>query len=87
MSTFANSQEYMATIIGKPVPKTEDKPVVKYKRVRYASEPRVGDVTAVIPVDHPAGYLNGRVATTSYIVAVGEDGSFETRNTRYVLDK
>jgi hypothetical protein len=74
----------MASITpGKPAA-TADKPVVKYKATPVTN-PEVGNSTAVIPLDHPAEYLNGRVATTSYIVAVGQNGSFETRNTRYEL--
>jgi hypothetical protein len=84
LSKFASYAEYEASIVpGKP-PETAAKPVVRYNATAYTFPLEVGSPTQVVPVDHPAAYLNGRLATTSYIVAV--DGtSFETRNTRYEL--
>lgn len=82
---YGSRDEYFGDVAYRPRAKTEDKPVVKYKRVPGVTELRVNGSATIIPVDHPAGYLNGRIAHTSYIMAVGTDGSFETRNTRYEL--
>jgi hypothetical protein len=58
------------------------KPVV---RAQYVEQPEIGDSCNIIPIDHPASYLNGDIAHTSEVVAITEDG-FETLNTRYVLE-
>ena len=81
---FMNPWEYAASIeAGKP-PVTEAKPVVHFHPLFGGLPLEEGRTARVVPVDHPAAYLNGEIVTTSYIVAVNPDGSFETRNTRYV---
>lgn len=64
------------------------KPVVKYFVPAFmkALPPTVGYSARVVPVDHYNEYLNGEVCTTSPVVSVGQDGTFQTRNTVYVLD-
>ena len=66
-----------------------NKPVVKYFVPDFikALPPTVGYSTRVVPVDHYNEYLNGEVCTTSTVVSVGQDGTFTTRNTVYVLDQ
>lgn len=64
------------------------KPIVQYKALRDAdlsTDLIVGQRAWVIPLDHPS-YLvrNGFPAIVSVIKYVGEDGYFETNNTRYV---
>jgi hypothetical protein len=82
--TFSNKSEYFDAILAN-TPRA--KPVVHYHTMPDGSSfAKVDEVAFVIPVDHPAQYLNGDVVRTSYIVEVFEDG-FETRNTRYVLAK
>jgi hypothetical protein len=51
----------------------------------YTEEPEVGFSVWVLPVDHPAEYLNNKPVITSTIVAVEGNGNFETLNTKYVL--
>lgn len=82
--SFSNKSEYFDAILAK-TPRA--KPVVHYQPMPDGSSlARVDEVAYVIPIDHPAQYLNGDVVRTSYIVEVFEDG-FETRNTRYVMVK
>jgi hypothetical protein len=65
--------------------KTEDKPIV-----RFSGEPSFFDypggeelpVARVHALDHPV--WGDDIIRTSVIVAMNEDGSFETLNTRYV---
>lgn len=84
MSKYASHDQYLAAVKDASAPYV--KPIVHYQA--HPDEViMVGDSANIIPVDHPAGYLNGRVAHTSGVVSVGPDGSFETRNTRYVLVK
>lgn len=84
LSKFATQEEYFASLMAGKPPKSEDKPVVHFRPLEHADFRVVGGFAHVIPVDHPSIQLNGRVVTTSYIVAVNADGSFETRNTKYV---
>lgn len=63
------------------------KPVVHYRKANGVfGLPVVRESCDVYPVDHPAVYLNGKIAHTSSVVSVDENGvDFETLNTRYVL--
>lgn len=56
------------------------KPVVK---AAFIDAPEIGFRCTIVPKDHPAIYLNHRIAYSSAVVAITEDG-FETANTFYV---
>jgi hypothetical protein len=60
------------------------KPSVHFKD--YLFKPEVGRACVVFPTDHPAKdrVSNKKWAITSPVVAIQQDGSFETMNTRYV---
>jgi hypothetical protein len=78
--------EYFAHVIDSQSKRAEGievpKPVVKFALTIHP--PKKGDQAVVIPVDHPARYLNGVKVRTSTVVAVDADGiNFETLNTRY----
>ncbi len=62
-----------------------NKPTVRYHKVS-STNPQVGRITWVIPIDHPDSRLNGEYCHTSTIVAVHE-GGFETINTIYIEEK
>lgn len=81
MSMFGSKVDYDAAVAAQ----SALKPVVKY---RFANDrPVVGDSCNIIPLDHPGFNLNGKLAHTSGVVSVAENGvDFETRNTRYVLE-
>jgi hypothetical protein len=82
---YGNPLEYYSAISTKQegANKTEDKPVVHYALVIHP--PKIGQRAIVVPIDHPAAYLNYQRVDTSRVIAVAEDGnSFETLNTRYV---
>lgn len=66
-----------------------NKPVVRYIPYGFYTNPVVGERAKVIPLDHPDTFHvdNGYWATTSTVLQVFPDGSFETRNTLYVLDE
>ena len=82
-TTYETEEQYFNTIFKGENPR--QKPVVRYRKGRYSPAiPTVGHSVAVIPLDHSAQYLNGKLAYTSEVLAVFEDG-FETHNTRYVL--
>lgn len=76
MSKYATYEEYLSATEGK-----REKPVVSYSE-RF-SPIIIGASVSIIPLDHPAEYLNGDIAYTSAVVAIDGD-NFETRNTRYV---
>jgi hypothetical protein len=61
------------------------KPVVKYVPLNADYKPVVGLSYSMVPVDHPAGYLNGQICESSRVIAVDATG-FETLNTRYELE-
>lgn len=85
--TYNNSKEYYNALVNELVSKRpRQKPTVHYLAVPDALPLVVGYEACVIPVDHPATYLNGRYVDTSPVVNIFE-GGFETRNTRYVLAK
>lgn len=67
----------------------EKKPVVQY-RVTPFQHIVVGDGAVVVPVDHPdtERVTNGLAALTSEVLAYDpETGEFETKNTKYVVEK
>lgn len=74
---YKNYQEYLDDVVNNPERK---KPVVK---AFLRSIPVQGDRCLVIRLDHPAAYLNHQLCTTSEVLQVFKDGSFETRNTIY----
>lgn len=77
--TYFNKNEYFTAILNGNVPK--DKPVVHYHTLIVA--PEISQRAVIVPIDHPAVYLNGDVVHTSGVVSIsGKD--FETRNTKYV---
>ncbi len=84
MTTFNTREEYEQDVYGTASQRVEArvKPVVQYSKA-YTSIV-VGQSVTLRPVDHPATYLNGGIAHTSTVVSVELDGSFETRNTKYV---
>lgn len=62
------------------------KPVVHYKEL--FTKPIVGKNMILTPIDHTnhvegQGVTNTKMARTSTVVAVGENGEFETLNTQY----
>lgn len=66
-----------------------EKPVVQY-RVSPYTRIIVGDSAFVIPVDHPdtENVVNGVGALTSEVISYDtETGEFETKNTKYVIEK
>lgn len=78
---YFSRDEYFSAVMNENVP--QDKPVVHYHTLIVA--PEVDLPAMVIPIDHPAAYLNGDIVTTSYVVSIDENGTdFETRNTKYV---
>lgn len=85
---YVSPQDYAADIY---TPMSEraakrEKPVVKYLAVSYGQgKPEVGFRHWIIPLDHPAEYLNNLPANTSSIVSAEDNGNFETLNTKYVL--
>lgn len=82
-TTYETLQQYFNAIFKGENPR--QKPVVHYRKERLSPAiPVKGRSAVVVPVDHPAQYLNGITITTSTVLAVFEDG-FETHNTRYVL--
>lgn len=60
---------------------TQDKPVVHYKALSLI-KPVVGERYGMYPVDHPNTDLNGKLAFSSVVVAVTDDG-FESFYTHY----
>lgn len=82
MTQFQSHDSYLAAVSDASVPYV--KPVVKYQPIT-SSPVAVGERATIVPQDHPATYLNGDIAHTSAVISVGPDGSFETRNTRYVV--
>jgi hypothetical protein len=61
------------------------KPIVQYKAVEGVTDLVVGSSAFVVPLDHVSSIVvNGQPVWTSTIKYVGEDGYFETQNTRYV---
>jgi hypothetical protein len=88
MSKFACKADYFAYIAKQQAERTNPKPVVHFTPVKGENY-KIGHSIAVLPVDHPAVYLNGRITFTTPVVKVNIDGSFETYNTVYVptLDK
>lgn len=80
--TFNNHGEYYTEVITN---NEREKPVVHYSKHIEGWPIEIGESAGVVPIDHPAIYLNGRAAYTSYIVNIAENGvDFETRNTKYV---
>lgn len=88
-SKFSNEMEYFSHLVQQQTTRTEPKPVVHFETIPGLTVITPGYRCRVVPSDHPAGYLNGEVVTTSIVVKANEDGSFETANTIYVpkLDK
>lgn len=84
MERYSNKFEYYSSVVPSQLENVyRDKPVVHY--IFAFQPPRVNERASVIPVDHPAVYLNGQRVSTSAVVSVAEDGnSFETLNTKYV---
>lgn len=59
-----------------------NKPKVSYTSIIYL---RKGDSAIVTPVDHPSPLVsNQKAAWTSPVLAINQDGSFETENTLYI---
>lgn len=80
---YVNPQDYATSVYGSD---NREKPVVKYLAVDYGQDkPEVGMRHWIIPLDHPAEYLNNFPASTSAVVSVEDNGNFETLNTKYVL--
>lgn len=96
MQKFYHEGEYFSHIITqreiKGIVPAQDKPVVKYmalpvkNTVAAPYQPKVGSRYNMVPVDHPAEYLNGRICESSRVISVDDNNtSFETQNTRYEL--
>lgn len=81
---FNNESEYFGHAATQQANRTVEKPVVKYQSIGKNYLPEVGKRYSMVPVDHPAAYLNGIMAVSSTVVAVNGT-SFETMNTRYEL--
>ena len=61
------------------------KPIVHYISDGFTII-KLGERALIYPVDHPSPWVtNGRIAHTSPIIRVGDDGEFETWNTIYKL--
>lgn len=78
--------EYMAHVIDSQSKRAAgvviQKPVVKFALTIHP--PKKGSQAVVVPINHPAAYLNGVKVRTSTVVSVDSDGiNFETLNTRY----
>jgi len=59
------------------------KKIVHYRAL--ASDIRFGAPVLLYPIDHPSDLVsNTKMARTSPVELIEEDGVFETRNTRYV---
>lgn len=84
---YKNHNEYLDDVL-KPMSQRVEKrqkPVVHYSDHVLGWPVMVGDRAGVVPVDHPASYLNGRVAYTSTVISIDVNGvDFETQNTKYV---
>ena len=78
MSQFATREEYAAAVMAE---QKREKPTVHYSA--RLTDIEIGCRVALIPIDHPATYLNGGVAYTSGVMAV-DGNDFETMNTLYV---
>ena len=61
-----------------------EKPIVLYRN-GIQTPLVIGEGTAIFPINHPntPRVSNERIAYTSQVVSIGEDGVFETMNTIY----
>ena len=59
-----------------------EKPVVRFSEIVFCE---MGRPALVLPMDHPSPFVsNTKHIVTSPVVAMLQDGSFETLNTRYL---
>lgn len=85
---YRNPLEYLSGVIRKQSGPnaSDDKPIVHYSVLIH--RPEVNYRAVIVPIDHPAIYLNGQRVTTSTIISVDDNGKdFESLNTRYVFQQ
>ena len=81
---FTNKHEYLENCYQQQDNRTKEKPIVHFSRLIWKAPP--GERAAIIPIDHPAVYLNGKTTYTSDVVSLDANGiDFETLNTKYVF--